>query len=514
MVLASGCSAAGKAGPDKAGGIVTPAPLALRMANTRGYEVDPFLERVATLSGGALTLTADVRLGQPTLTNEPEALRAARDGQVDIAIVPTRSFDAVGVKTFDALMDPMVVDSMALQDKVLADPVTRDMLRGLAPVGLVGVGVLPGPIRLPNGITRRMLGPATYAGARIATNASLISERALRTLGAVPVESAFDGADMTGFDGLEQQASSVAANQYDGIVRWMTANVGLWPRPLAIVAGAGTWQRLTDAQRGWLAQAAQGALSDTTNQRSDENDVAGMCRRGKIAIVSASASQISQLRRAFAPVDRWLRTDAVTAGYLDRIQTIKQQLGDAPSGQPVDCAELASRPRPTQPTGPGSASPLASPVPAGQASAIDGNYVMRTTAKDLAAAGAPPGEVVPGNWGDLRWVFDKGRFASTQFASTKSDGTTCTWAYGTYAIHGGQVLELTMLGGGGGRGADRPGEFFTYTFSAYHDTVTLSPVAGAESPTPWLVKPWQRQRSEPWSEFLENKCLPPVGWDG
>ena len=517
LFLGAGCSAEpGRGGLDKAGGIVTPAPLDLRMANTRGYEADPFLERVAKLSAGALTLTADPKLGQPTLTNEPDALRAVRDGRVDIAIVPTRSFDAVGVKAFDALMDPMVVDSLALQDKVLADPVASDMLGGLASAGLVGIGVLPGPIRLPNGITRRLLGPATYAGARIAFNASPISGRALQTLGAVPVESAFDGADMTAFDGLEQQASSIASNQYDGIVRWMTTNVGLWPRPVAVVAGAGAWGRLTGTQRGWLVQAAKGALSDTDRAAGVE-DIANMCRRGRIAIVSASASQISQLRRAFAPVDRWLRTDAATAGYLDRIRTIKKQAGGTPSGQPVDCAALAGRPKSTQPPGPGSAGPLPSPVPAGPASKIDGNYAMLTTAKELTAAGASPGEVAPGNWGDLRWVLDRGRFASTQFASTKSDGRTCTWNYGTYVIHDGQVVELTMLGGGGivgGGGVNQAGEVFKFTFSTYHDTMKLSEVAGETSPVPWMVKPWQRQPTKPWTEFLKKECLPPVGWDG
>jgi TRAP-type C4-dicarboxylate transport system substrate-binding protein len=487
------------------------------MANTRGYEADPFLERVAKLSGGALTLTDDPKRGKPTLTNEPDALRAVRDGQIDIAIVPTRAFDAVGVKTFDALMAPMVVDSLTLQGNVLADPVVSDMLDSLASAGLVGIGMLPGPIRLPNGITRRMLGPPTYAGARIATNASPISERALKTLGAVPVESVFEGADMTAFDGLEQQAASIAGNQYDGIVRWMTTNVGLWPRPLAIVAGTGAWGTLSDTQRGWLVQAAKGALSDTTNQQAGVEDIANMCRRGRIAIVSASASQISQLRRAFAPVDRWLRTDAATAGYLDRIQTIKKQLGGAPAGQPIDCAALASTPKPTQPPGPGSARPLPSPVPAGQVSKIDGNYAILTTAKELTAAGASPGEVTPGNWGDLRWVFDKGRFASTQFAATKSDGRTCNWNYGTYVVHDGQQVELTIVGGGGivgGAAANQAGEIFKFTFSTYHDTMKLSEVAGETSPVPWMVKPWRRQPTKPWTEFLKRDCLPPVGWDG
>jgi TRAP-type C4-dicarboxylate transport system substrate-binding protein len=512
LLLGCGCTAApSDGGLDKAGGTVTPAPLNLRLANTRGLEDEPFLEQVAKLSNGALTLTADTKLGQPTLTNELDALRAARAGQVDIAIVPSRSFHAFGVTAFDALMDPMLVDSFALQDKVMADSVASDMLHSLDSSGLVGLGLLPGPIRLPNGITRPMLGPATYAGARIATNPSPISEQALRTLGAVPVESTFEGADLTGFDGLEQQASSIAGNQYDGTVRWMTTNVGLWPRPLVIVAGQAAWGRLTDTQRGWLVQAAAGARSDTSYQLGTE-DITNMCRRGRITMVSASADEIGQLRRAFGPVHSLLRGDARTAGYLDRIEALKRQLDDAPSGQPIDCAALAKRPIPTQSPGP-AASPLGTPVPAGPVSAIDGNYTLLITADELAAAGAAPGEVAPENWGDMRWVFDRGRFGSTQSAST-SAGTICTWNYGTYAIHDGPVLELTVLGGGGSRGANKPGELFTYRLSIYRDTMTWSKLASAESPTAWTVKPWQRQPTKPWTQFLDHNCPPPIGWDG
>ena len=187
LVLVAGCTEEpGGGGIDKAGGTVAPSPVNLRLANTRGLEADPFLEHVKQQSGGALTLTADLKLGRPTLTNEPEALRAAQADQVDIAIVPTRSFDAVGVTAFDALMDPMLVDSLTLQDTVLADPVATDMLHSLKSSGLVGLALLSGPIQLPNGITRPMLGPGSYAGARIALNPSPISERALGTLSALP----------------------------------------------------------------------------------------------------------------------------------------------------------------------------------------------------------------------------------------------------------------------------------------------------------------------------------------
>jgi TRAP-type C4-dicarboxylate transport system substrate-binding protein len=112
-------------------------------------------------------------------------------GQADIAVAPTRAYDFIGVRSFDALMDPMLIDNMELQQQVLTDSVATDMLKGVSSAGLTGIGVLPSPIRLPNGISRRLLGPATYSGAQIAFSPSSMSKRSVRALGALPVESPF-----------------------------------------------------------------------------------------------------------------------------------------------------------------------------------------------------------------------------------------------------------------------------------------------------------------------------------
>ena len=53
---------------------------------------------------------------------------------------------------------------------------------------------------------------------------------------------------------------SIAGNRYDGDVKWITGNVQLWPRPLAVVANADSFDSLSDAQRGWLTEAIQNAI--------------------------------------------------------------------------------------------------------------------------------------------------------------------------------------------------------------------------------------------------------------
>jgi TRAP-type C4-dicarboxylate transport system substrate-binding protein len=495
LLLVTGCS--GKAGGvDKAGGPVTAAPTSLKLANTRGEEAQPFLDQVAKLSGGTLQLTAEPGFENATKSAEVDALHAVQSGKADIAFVPTRAYPFVGVTSFDALIAPMLIDNMELQQQVINDSVASEMADGVKSAGFAGIGILPGPIRVPDGISRSLLGPATYSGARIAYSASPVAQQSLEALGAVPVEAAFDGQDVSGFDGLELHAAAVGANVYDGIVRSITANVGLWPRPIGIVANAGSWTQLTDTQRGWLVQAAKDAVADTASLQTSTEFLANMCRRNKVKIISASEDQTAGLRQAFTPVYDSLRSDQITAGYLDRIQAIKDRLGSTESGQPIDCAALSGHRTSTK-------SPSES-----SASRLDGNYWLSSTDKDLVAAGEL--DHFPENWGEWRLVLDHGRFASTQH-----NAQACTWNHGTYTLTD-TTIELTMTGGGGKSPTDsvsQPGDAFDYGVSLYHDTMKWSPVPDAISPPGWTVKPWHRDSGKPSADYLDKRCPPPAGWN-
>jgi hypothetical protein len=117
---------------------------------------------------------------------------------------------------------------------------------------------------------------------------------------------------------------------------------------------------------------------------------------------------------------------------------------------------------------------------ASTSSPLDGVYRVTTTAKDLLAAGTPAGDVVPENYGTSTFVFDRGRFASTQ-----EDKQACTWGYGTFAVKGNRV-EWSFTDGGGiapNNALNKPGEFFVFGWSLYRDTLTLTAVPGAVCPS-------------------------------
>lgn len=486
----SGCRVTG----DRAGGDLPPTPVVVTVISTRGDEMRPYADMVTRLSRGHLVLQgAGVKWHVHQLSAEPDAIRAVADGQATLGLVPARAFDSVGVSSFDALDTPLLVDSLALETRVLtSSDVTGPMLEGLRPLRLTGLGILPGPMRKPVGLTRPLVGPGDYRGARIALSPSVVGLKVLRALGAVAVPSAFEGAAMTGVDGLEQQTESVAGNQYDPPGSTITANVNLSPRPLVLFANTAALRRLAPADQRVLRQAAAFAVAPTTQAAvaAAADGTAMLCRRGTLRFVRATAAQLSALRSALAPVTAGLRRDRTTAQVMDRIGALRAGYEEAAGAEAPIC--LAS------PSGGDSGS---------TGSALDGVYTVTTSPAD--------GGYLAENWG--RWVYllDHGRLAFTQ-----ENATACTWGYGRYVLRG-QQMVWDIAGGGGlapNGAVNKPGEHFVFSWSLYGGVLTLGPgapttagTAGDDnSPSNFRVRPWHRVSATPSATALSRRCPPPA----
>jgi TRAP-type C4-dicarboxylate transport system substrate-binding protein len=449
-----GCS-----GPvDKAGGSQPPGPITLTMATPVLEEIQPFIDEVGRVSDNSIHLDLDHR--PSTGTTEAELIRSVESGEVDLAVVPARAWHARGIKDFDALSAPMALDSLTLEQQVVASDVATDMLTSVSAFGLVGLGILPGPMRKPVGITRKLLGPADFRGARIGLSASEVGARALQALGATPVTSAIGGASLEGMDGLEYQVTGIQGNQYDGVAKTITANVSLWARPLVVVANGKKLGELGAGQTDVLRSAARAAVQSSADlQRKGETESASvLCRRGKLQFITASGAQLQQFRDAFAPVYSWLRQDAKTRSHLERIQDLRAQLPAAPTSNVLSCA--------------GSEPPAAT-----AASKLDGVYQTSFTKAELAASPLlyDAGEINDENWGDLTLTIKEGRVVMS-----KRDGGSDT---GTCIVRG-DTVRLTF---------SSTGETFGFHWNLYRDTLTFRrDEALGVGPTPFLVKPWRR----------------------
>ena len=303
-----------------------------------------------------------------------------RAGKADLGSAGSRTWDSVGVLSLRALHAPLLIDSYAVQERVLQSPLVGEMLAGLEPIGLVGLGVLPGPMRKPLGISKPLVAPADYAGLTIGVQQSLVADETMRALGAKPVW--FPAKEkIDSFDGIEQQTASIDDNRYDTIGKHFTANVNLWPRPLVIFTGEKVFDSLSPDQRNALRQAVANVIpAQTAGLRGSEQEAAGnLCRRG-LEFETASRDDLAALRTAVQPVYDSLARDPQTRKFLAAIAAIGK-------GFP---AESAPHCRPTGQT---------DEQAAGESSPLDGVYRVTTTAKDLRAAGVPAGEANPENYG-------------------------------------------------------------------------------------------------------------------
>ena len=486
LVVLADC---GGSGSDKAGGASGQKPRILTMANFLGDsgELDRFVSEVARLSGGTIGIQVQNgwRAGQARY--ETGLINDIRAGKADLGWAASRAWDSVGVLSLRALHAPLLIDSYAVQDRVLQSPLVGEMLTGLEPIGLVGLGVLPGPMRKPLGISKPLLAPDDYAGMTVGVQQSLVADETMRALGARPVWFPAGG-KIDRFDAVEEAAPSIDGNRYDTVGKHFTANVGLWPRPLVIFMGKQVFDSLRPDQRNALRQAVANVIpAKTAALRRAEQEAAGnLCRRG-LEFETASRDDLAALRTAVQPVYETLAREPQTKKFLAAIAAIGK-------GFPAEAAPQCRASGQTDIQAAGGSSPL------------DGVYRVTTTAKDLRAAGVPAGDVIPENYGTWTYVFDRARFAYTE-----ENKDVCTWGYGMFAVKGNQV-EWRFTDGGGTSPNNRfnkPGELFVFGWSLYRETLTLTPVPGAGSPENFRAKPWQRISTTPSSRHFSKHCPPP-----
>jgi hypothetical protein len=367
---------------------------------------------------------------------------------------------------------------------VARDPLAPRMLGELRPLGLVGLGVLPGPIRRPVGLAGPLMAPGDFHGRTIGEQGSPVAESTLRALGAHPVALPVDVQRdrLGGIDGFEMQIYAVFGRRLDVPGSRVAGNVDLWPRPLVLFGNEGALDKLPGEQRQILRDAAAAAIVPTSAvTRATEREMAdNLCRVGRLAFDKASDRDLRALRTAVEPVYRDLERDPATRDAIAAITAIKRQLGE-PAAELPACADTVA------PT-------------AAARTPLDGTWRMDTGRK----ASAP--DFLDENWGHWIFVFDRGRFAITQ-----ENHNACTWGYGTFSVDDGKTTwRFTDGGGKAPNGANnKPGEEMAFAVSLFRDTATLKPVQGAVSPPNFIAEPW-RKLGRPSRGRLSTHCLPPA----
>ena len=315
-------------------------------------------------------------------------------GHAELGWTGARAFHDLGVRDFDALVAPFLIDSYGLEEKVVRDPLAGRMLDGLDTLGVEGVGVLPGPLRKPLG-AEPLLRPDDWAGTTIALTRSAVARRTLRALGADGTEIPSAGA-IDGDDGVESQIAAIAKQR----VRRHGGRAGGERQPLAASArlfgNADALAGLDARQRAALRAAAADAIGPMLRSRARRRPR----RRGhplpprRRSSRTASAADLVALRDAVAPVYASLSGDAFTKAAIAHIRALRDGL-----------------PPPEEPACSGAGD---EPIASGRPSPVDGVWRSDITFRDLERApGYEDGEHNPGNIGHFRMELRDGSFAVT-----------------------------------------------------------------------------------------------------
>lgn len=480
----AGCDLGG--GSDKAGGGRKQATTVLTLANFGNSEgaLSAYAQAVARESEGSLQIRFENAWRASDVNHDQHTISDVRAGKAEMAAVSARAFDTVGIKSFQPLLAPLVVDSYALQQRVLESPLPDRMLRDVEGLHVLGVALLPGELRRPIGISRPLVSAADYRGARIAIRPSALSARAVKALGGSPVPY-LQGNEVVRADGGEVALDVVEGDRLDGPARTLATNVVLWPRPTAIVMNPDAYAALDDAQRRALRAAGRSAVRPMSALLAgSDREVAGVvCRRHQVDYRSATSSQLESLRAALGPLRRELERQPSYRGAAREIDAMRAGVQPEPALS-CDSSERGGS--------------------TGTATPLDGAWRMDTTARELGKVDEQ--DIAPENWGRQTFALTRGRFAVTE-----ENHEACIWGYGRYTVTG-NTFELSFADGGGKAptgSTNRPGERFQYRWSRYHDRLALAPVKGAISPANFRVKSWQRLADEPTLASLSPHCQPP-----
>jgi TRAP-type C4-dicarboxylate transport system substrate-binding protein len=453
---------------DKAGGGSSGPTLVLTLESEDDVQqsgAPEFARAVARLSGGSMRIEL-VKAGRSTeIDFERGVVEDVRRGKAQLGIVGARVWDTLGVKSFRALLAPFLVDSLELQMRVLSSSLRDRMLDGVEQAGVVGIAVLPGPLRRPYGLSRAFVGPNDSRDATIGIRPAGVARATFRALGGRARANA--SGDLSGLNGIELDPATLVYNGFDQQPGWLTTNVVLWPKPYSIVMNRRAFDALPERQQELLRRAGREAAAPEERQtaRDAAAALAQACTAAKLTFVEASPRELAALRAAVQPVYDELRRDRVTAQMLSEIAGLRGNESHVAT-EDRRCRRVGAK--------------VASSSP------LEGTWKLsRGTKQDLIEAGIDPKNAEAlSRLGTPTLVFEPGgRHKGIDLETGKVLST------GTYEVEG-DVVRLVFESGV----AVQFGRVYSLRWSVYRDSLTFTAIPGSEPLIALVLTPWKRVR--------------------
>ncbi len=369
-------------------------------ANTPGgQQIEHFADEVARLSGGAVSIEPVWHAAGDTSRWDQAVGRMLLDGELDLAMVPSRAWDDLGVTSLTALNAPFLVTTDTLVAEIVADEeLVEQLTSGLPSVGATALGLFPEGLRHPFGVQGALLGAEDYEGGVVRTAWSRTTNAMFEAFGATTSDEPLDPTTMIGTESSFRLTPAGIA----------TGNVVFYPKINVLSLSTDVESGLTEEQRTVLTDAAAATaawVGDTLP--TDVQAAQTFCEEaGRIS--AATPEQIDSLVAATRGVVEDLRDDPTTGGIIDAITVMA---ADDPAPERVtSCPESRDN----------------------LASELNGVYTFTVTEEAIRAAGGTDQDKIDENTGEFTLTFRDGSIQATQvYSQGPNAGTTWrgAWSY-------------------------------------------------------------------------------------
>lgn len=338
LTLLTGCvpiqPAATNAAPNQA--------ITLRFAvpEAQGRTLTPlvleFVDQVKTLSQGSITIEPvwDPTAGTPS-GGENKLIQMVLDGQFDFGLAASRSWDDQNIPSLHVLQTPFLISNDALAEAVATSEVATRLLNDLSSAGAVGLAMWPEDLRHPFSVVpdKPLLSPQDFVGAVIRASATGVTHQLIMALGATTTleDSGYQGAESGLLHAYTLMGKPVP-----------TGNVTFYAKFQTFFASAQAFDKLSDAQRTLVRQAATATLAKAIAEHPKEVDAAtAYCADGGTIVVTTD-EQVAAFEKAAKPV---LDQIAQTPGNAELIAMLRDlKAKTPPSAGASACAPTATQP--------------------------------------------------------------------------------------------------------------------------------------------------------------------------
>jgi TRAP-type C4-dicarboxylate transport system substrate-binding protein len=402
----------------KAGGSSGPVTLRIGTFDVQGTpgadQIEEFARSVEKLSDGDIRVKPVFHAAGDGPDWDQRVARKVTDGELQMGLIPSRSWDTEGVTSLRALNAPFLITSDELVAEVVSGELASELMSGLEEAGVVGLALLPEGLRHPFGLKRPLLGPANYEGKAIRTPTSRTTTAVFEALGATANDEE-PNADV--------HAGVESSYLLDQAVGTATGNVTFYPKVNSLVVNAEVYDRLDDGQRDVLAKAATETREWAIDEIPTDVEAArAFCGEGN-AIVVADEADVAALERATQRVYAELERDQQTATIIAAIRELKRESAVSATTS-VACGE----------TDPSHGSQAAG----GNVSEFNGVYRFEITDEDLREAGVTDPNEIAENHGVYTYTLKDGDYCwEAKAPNVQENPSECS----TYEVRGTRFIH-------------------------------------------------------------------------